>query len=78
MCGAKNFEINTSEILKYIINQNIIKLKDKTKLKIDLKDIACQENLKGIFIKELLEKLDNDDENREIIEKAIEIGLNAF
>ncbi|MCI9365142.1 MAG: hypothetical protein HFJ54_00445, partial [Clostridia bacterium] len=68
----------TNEILKNIIHQNIIKIKDKTKLEIDLEKIASQNNLKGFFIKNLLEREKENPEERELIERAIEIGLNAF
>lgn len=78
LIGNRKMEINTNEILKNIIHQNIIKIKDKTKLEIDLEKIASQNNLKGFFIKNLLEREKENPEERELIERAIEIGLNAF
>lgn len=57
---------------------NVIKVKDKTKLEINLEKIAMQNNLKGIFVKSLLERQRENPEEQEIIQKAIEIGLNAF
>ena len=78
LTGTKNFEINTGELLKYITHTNIVKIKDNTKLDIDLESISEQNNLKGIFVKELLEEIQNHPEEKENIEKAIEIGLEAF
>ena len=76
--GNRNFEIDTNEILKQIENIQIIKIKDKTKIKIDLENLSKQNNLKGIFVRELLEKIKQNPEEKEKIERAIEIGLEAF
>jgi len=76
LTGKRNFEIQPLEILKYITVRNIIKIKDNTTMKIDLDKLAQEESLKGIFVKNLLEKV--TDENREEILKAIEIGLEAM
>lgn len=76
LIGKRNFEIQPLEILKYTTSKNIIKIKDKTAIKIDLNKLAQEENLKGIFVKNLSEKM--TDENKEEILKAIEIGLEAM
>lgn len=78
MIGDRKIEIGKHKILKYLNNQNIIKISDKTRLEIDLESLSRQNNLKGIFVKKLLEKLDNEPENKEKIERAIEIGLSSF
>lgn len=71
-------EIEPLKILKHISIPNVIKIKDKTKLEVDLKMLANQNSLKGLFVKNLLEKIEKEPENKEKIEKAIEIGLSAF
>lgn len=76
LIGKRNFEINTYEILKQIQKQNIIKIKDHTTIKIDLEELAKQNSLKGIFVKNMLQKINQD--NKEDILKAIEIGLDAM
>jgi len=76
LTGKRNFEINSIKILKQIQNKNIIKIKDCTSLKLDLEELAKQKSLKGIFVKNMLEKM--NDENKENIEKAIQIGLDAM
>lgn len=78
LTGNRRIEIETFEILKLLSKVNIIKIRDKTKLEINLEKIASQNNLKGIFVKTLLEKIEKEPENKEKIEKAIEVGLWAF
>jgi len=76
LIGTKNIEIDTSELIKYIESKNIIKLKDKTKIEYDLEKISQEQSLKGIFVKELLEQI--NDQNREQILESIYIGLNLM
>lgn len=76
LTGKRNFEINIYEIAKQIQNKNILKIKDNTSIKIDLEELAKQKSLKGIFVKNMLEKM--NEENKETILKAIEIGLEAM
>lgn len=80
LIGSRNFEIDKYEILKYIENQRIIKIKDKTKIAYDLTKIANENTLKGLFAKEMLEKWNKvqNVEEKEVIEKAIEIGFEAL
>ena len=40
--------------------------------------MARQNNLKGIFVKNLLDKLKENSEEKEKIMRAIEIGLSSF
>ena len=79
--GNRNFEINTYELLKLISSNKIIKIKDETKIAYDLDKLINETTLRGLFIKEMKEKLNNSDineEEKEIIEKAIEIGLDVL
>lgn len=78
MTGEKEFEIQLNDIMKNLMSPNIIKVKDKTRFSVDLAKLSGQNSLKGIFVKTLLEKLEKEPENREKIEKAIEIGLGCF
>ena len=79
--GNRNFEINIYELLKLILNDRVIKIKDKTKIGYDLDKLSNETTLRGLFIKEMKEKLENEninEEEKEIIEKAIEIGLDVL
>jgi len=76
LIGARNIYIDTNDLMKYVTSKNIIKLKDKTKAEYDLEKIAKEQSLKGIFVKELLEQI--NEENREQILESIYIGLNLM
>ena len=78
LTGNKKFEINESKILKNIMYENIVKIKDKTELQIDLEKIAQHNNLKGIFVKNLLDQIEKNPNEKDKIMKAIEIGLDSF
>ena len=76
LVGERNFEIDINKLVKLINKNNILKIKNNTKIKYNLEEISKQNNLKGIFVKEMLELLQENPEKKEIIENAIEIGLN--
>lgn len=78
LIGEKEFEISINDVMKNLASPNIIKVKDKTRFSVDLEGLSRQNSLKGIFVKTLLEKLEEGPENREKIQKAIEIGLGCF
>ena len=78
LTGNRNFEINVYKLYKLVEVENIIKIKDKTKISYNLTEIANDSTLKGIFAKEMLEKLEDENIDKETIEKAIEIGMNSL
>ena len=78
LTGKRNFEINVRELLKVISRENILKIKDMTKTNYDLEEIAKENNLRGIFIREVLKKLETGEYSEKEIEKAIEIGLETM
>lgn len=81
LTGKRNFEIDTYGLYKLLIQERIIKIKNKTKIKYDLNLIKNDVTLKGIFAGEMLKKLNKEnisEEEKEIIEKAIEIGFEAL
>lgn len=81
LVGKRNFEIDKYELYKLISNDKVIKIKNKTKINYNLESLANETTLKGLFAKDMLEKLNEEnlsDEDKEIIEKAIEIGLEAL
>lgn len=73
--GDRQFQIDISYLYKLIMKENIIKIKDDTKIGINLEQIAKEQNLKGLFIKEVLENKELDNNKKE---KIIEIGLEIF
>lgn len=78
LIGQKNIETNTSRLCKFIRDENILKIKDKTEIKYNIDNLAKQNNLKGLFVKKMLEKVNEDNSNIDEIKKSIEIGLKAF
>ncbi len=55
------------------------KIKNDTTIKFDLDAIAKEQSLKGIFVKNMLEKIRNADENdKHKYEYALNLGLKAF
>ncbi len=78
LIGNKNIEINKNEIFKLIENKNILKIEDKSEMKYDFNKLATQNNLKGIFVKKMLEELNNKEIDENEVRKAIEIGLKSF
>ena len=80
LTGNRNFEISTYDLLKYVENERIIKIKDHTQIAYNLEKMATTSTLRGLFAKEMLKKLseETDEERKEIIEKAIEIGLESL
>jgi len=79
LIGKRNFEINLYKLIKMIQKKEIIKIKDKTTLGYDIEKIS-QENttLRGIYVKEMLNKIEKEPENKEMLEKALEIGLEVL
>ena len=53
LIGNRNFEINKYDLIKYILNNNIIKIKDNTKIAYNLEKLENENTLKGLFIKEM-------------------------
>ena len=78
LVGNRNFEINVREILRVVSRENILKVKDCTRINYDLEELSKQNNLKGIFIKEVLEMYNKGLCTEEEYQKAIEIGLEAM
>lgn len=78
--GKRNFEINPYNLFKFNLDEKIIKIKNKTKPNYDLNKIKNETTLKGLFTKEMLKRLENaeNEEQKNIIEKAIELGLEVL
>ncbi len=78
LTGKRNFEIDLLQLNKFILLENIIKIKDKTILNYNLKELINNTTLKGIFAQELLNELENKNYSEEEINKILEIGLEAL
>ena len=81
LVGKRNFEINTYNLYKFIENNQIIKIKDKTKMNYDLEKIANETTLRGMFAEQILKKMNMEnitEEEKEILEKTVEIAFEAL
>ncbi len=78
LVGNLQFDIHAREILKLICQENILKVKDKTQTNYDIEEIAKENNLRGIFVREVIKKYQNSNYSEEQIKKAIEIGLEVM
>ena len=55
------------------------KVKDKTDIKADFESLAAEHTLKGIFVKNMLSKIESAaDDEKEKLRAALNIGLKAF
>lgn len=75
LAGYRNFEIDIHYLCQFITKENIIKIKNETKRSIDAEKISQEVNLKGLFVKEILEDLRNNEIEEEIANRIIELGL---
>ena len=80
LVGIRNFEIDIYDLYKFIFKEQIIKIKNNTKINFNYEKIKNEKTLRGFFIKEMLNKLENvsDDSERECMIRAMEIGLEQF
>jgi hypothetical protein len=76
--GKRNFEINIYNLYKYDLNERINKIKNKTKPNFNIEEISKENTLKGLFAKEILEEINNKNYDEEIIELALEIGMEIL
>ena len=76
--GKRNFEINIYNLYKYELNEKIIKIKNKTKPNYNIEEISNENTLRGLFAKEILEEIKKENYNKEIIENALEIGMEIL
>ena len=56
LIGCRNFEIDTRDLVKVLEADNILKIKNETKIAYDIELIASQNNLRGIFVNEIIFK----------------------
>lgn len=78
LIGRRNFEIDLYKLNKLLINSNIIKVKDYTKMNYDLERISKENTLKGLFVKEILQKMDENPDDEEILQNALDIGFEIL
>ena len=79
LIGERNFDINLSNILSLTKPINIIKIKNQTKPRYNIEDIAKQISLKGIFARNILDKIKTaNEEEKEKLINSFEIGMDVL
>lgn len=78
LVGNRRFTIEPRQILKLIAPSNVLKIKDNTQIGYDIEKIAEQNNLRGMFIRKIIEKCKNGKYTEGQIKKAIELGLEVM
>lgn len=78
LIGTRRFEININEIKKLNTNQKILKIKNKTKIGINIEKIAKETTLAGMFANEILEEINNKPTEANFLGEVLEIGLEIL
>lgn len=79
LVGDRSFEIDMYNLKKMITSPRIIKLKNSTKIGYDLEKLSNENTLKGLYVKELVSRIENaDDKEKKVLEEALEIGLEIL
>lgn len=78
LTGKRYFTIKKDQIRKICTKSNIVKIKDKTKTGKNIEEIAKEQSVRGIFVRNMLEKKDTQGLDDEYIEKTIELGLEVL
>ena len=73
-------DISVSEITSRLNDITYFsKLKNKTEIKVDFELLAEEKTLKGVFVKNMLSKINTADQNeKEKLKAALNLGLKAF
>ena len=60
--------------------ENIIRIKNHTQAKYEIEEIANQVNLKGLFAKRILEKIQNteDEQEKNRLISAFDVGIDVL
>ena len=75
LAGTKNIDV-LDVIDTMMKKENVIRIEDQTRCQIDLEELSKQDNLKGIFVKKMLEEAKNNPSNSTSIYGAIDYVLN--
>lgn len=77
---SPEFIISRAELLSRLENAvYFVKIKDSTELKLDIDALLKEPSLKGIYVRKMLQKIeDAPEDKKEICKKALKLGVKAF
>ena len=78
LIGNKNLKININKIINLILKENIIKIKDNSKINPNVYELRKENNLKGLFVAEAFNKFEGEEISPERLQKILEIGLDVL
>lgn len=78
LVGIRNFENDLYSLRKLVFNNNIIKIKDLTKIGYDIQEIMNESTLRGLFAKEIYDEMQKNPEQKEMLESALGIGFEIL
>lgn len=78
LTGRRSFELDLYNLKKMVARANIIKYKNLTKMSYDIEKISNDTTLKGLFVKEIFERMNSGEYDKETLENALEIGLEIL
>lgn len=78
LIGTRKFEVNINEINKLNFNNNILKIKNLTKVEYDINNISRETTLKGLFAREILNEIENNSLKKEFFNDIFEIGIEIL
>jgi len=76
--GSKEYSINIKNIKLLSEKENIVKIKDESQIKYNLNDISKQSDIRGAFVRNVLDKYKNGTIDEETMKKVIEVGLEVL
>lgn len=71
-----NINISIESIKSYLSELYYVKLRDRTQVDIDIETASKENNLKGYFVRNMLEEMDGRE--NPVLDEALKIGLKAF
>lgn len=78
LTGKRYFQIKIEDIKKLINIENVVKIKDKSKLGIDLNAVLAKNDIRATFVRKILERKEKENLDEDLIERSIEIGLEVL
>lgn len=78
LVGNRQFEINIYNLYKLNLDERVIKIKDNTNIGVNIEELSEENNLRGLFVKEVLKEIEKGNIDKEILENALEIGLEIL
>ena len=78
LTGKRKFEIDVLNLYKFIHQDNIIKIKNNTKINYDIEDLVNNYTLKGIFVNEIMQEYQKENYTKDELNKILEIGLSVL